>query len=123
MAVIFKDKYCVELDTLSLVTEMQLEEIFATIVSDVKSLDFLPDGRVIVAQYRKGKVKVIDYMLHEDQVEKYYKTSFPITGVAALEHRNQSVVVAGVGSKTPKMMVKKASKSSVLLLIKLQLCN
>ena len=77
-------KCCVELDALSLVPELDLEEIFAIEVNDVKSLDFLDDGRIIVAQYRKGKVKIIDFMAEENHIEKYFKTGFRTTGIAAL---------------------------------------
>ena len=93
-----------ELQVMYLVPEMELKECFKTReVTDVQTLDFLPDGRVVVVELKKGKVKIIE--LKDKSMKKAFKTSFRVNGIAALQYSPSEVVLTGDENKTPKLLV------------------
>ena len=93
-----------ELEVLDLVPEMELKECFKSREgTDVQALDFLSDGRVVLVQFKKGKVKIID--LAKKEMETVFKTSFRVNGIAALQYCPSDMVLTGDEHREPKFLV------------------
>ena len=102
-----------------IVPELDLKEIYSTTdVVQVRSIDFRPDGTLILIQNvdgYKSKVKILDFMSQinlgmfekeKKSMTKAFDVSYHLSGIVALEYTDQDFVTTGEGKKEePKLMV------------------